>query len=275
MSATHELPPLESPYDLSMEDIQHFQTEGYALLRGLASPEEVAVYREIITAATTEFAKGYKPLEERDTYGKAFIQFGNLWDKFETVKPYTLARRFAEVAAKLMGVNSVRLYHDQALYKEPGGGLTPWHQDQQYWPLDGVKCVTLWMPLVDVTAEMGTLNFARGSQTIGYQGPLNISDESDAALEDLIKANGFEVVNVGDMKAGDVTFHNGWTIHGAPGNASQTTTREVMTIIYIDGDAIITEPDSAQRKNDLAVWFPGLAPGDPAASRLNPLLYTS
>lgn len=269
------MPLLDTPYALSEAAIQQYQEEGFVLLRGLASSVEVSAYRDLITEATNEFAKRYKPLEERDTYGKAFIQFSNLWDKFESIKPYTLSRRFAEVAAKLMGVSSVRIYHDQALYKEAGGGPTPWHQDQQYWPLDGVRCVTLWMPLVDVTAEMGTLNFAKGSQTLGYQGPLNISDESDLALDNLITDRGFNVVNVGDMSAGDATFHNGWTIHGAPGNSSSTTTREVMTIIYMDGEARITTPDSPQRANDLSVWFPGLQASDLAASRLNPLVFTT
>jgi ectoine hydroxylase-related dioxygenase (phytanoyl-CoA dioxygenase family) len=81
-----------------------------------------------------------------------------------------------------MGVAGVRLYHDQALYKEAGGGHTPWHQDQQYWPLDGVKCVTLWMPLVHAsTKEMGTMRFADGSQELGYLGSLNVSDDSESS----------------------------------------------------------------------------------------------
>ena len=266
------LPSLDSPYPLADETIESYQKNGWTLVRGLASPEEVAAYREPITDLTNEHAKNYKPMGERDTYGKAFIQHMNLWLVDEDVRKFTLAKRFAGVAAKLMGVERVRVYHDQALYKEPQGGLTPWHQDQQYWPLDGVKCVTLWMPLVDATQEMGTLNFASGSQSLGYLGPLNISDDSDVELENRIKDGSFEVVSAGDMKAGDATFHNGWCIHGAPGNASTTTTREVMTIIYFEDGAVISHPDSPQRENDLATWFPGLRPGDKAASEINPLV---
>jgi ectoine hydroxylase-related dioxygenase (phytanoyl-CoA dioxygenase family) len=128
------------------------------------------------------------------------------------------------------------------------------------------------MPLVDASKEMGPLNFANGSQALGYLGPMNISDDSDTELENRIEANGFEVVSAGDMKAGDATFHNGWCIHGAPGNASTTTTREVMTIIYFEDGATISPPDSPQRENDMATWFPGLKPGDKAASAINPLV---
>lgn len=273
MPDAQTLPTLDSSFALSQESIDSYRSQGHVLLRGLATAEEVAAYRALISRATTEFAKSYKPLAERDTYGKAFIQFMNLWTRDEQVRGFTLARRFGEVAAKLMGVRGVRLYHDQALYKEPGGGHTPWHQDQQYWPLDGVKCVTMWMPLVDVTHDMGTLNFANGSQEIGYLGPLNISDDSDDRLRALIKERGYKVVNSGDMKAGDATFHGGWTLHGAPGNKSKTATREVMTVIFIDADAVVTAPDSPQRQNDLDTWFPGLKPGDLAASPLNPVVY--
>lgn len=273
MTHIESFPDLSNPYELGADAVASYQKNGHVLLRGVASAQEIQAYRDLIASTAAEFAKSYKPLAERDTYGKAFIQIMNLWRVEEGIRRFTFAKRFAKIAADLMGVDGVRLYHDQALYKEPGGGPTPWHQDQQYWPLDGVKCVTLWMPLVDVTAEMGTMRFADGSQELGYLGALNISDDSEAQLEGLIKDRGYNVSFSGDMKAGDATFHGGWCIHGAPGNASTTTTREVMTIIYLEDGAIITEPDSPQRESDLENWFPGLKAGDLAASEINPLLY--
>lgn len=267
------LPDLSSDYALTSEQCAHYQNHGWILLRSVATPDEVAPYREVITSMTNAFAKRYAPLEKRDTYGKAFIQFSNIWELSEDVKKFVVARRFAKIAAELMGVDGVRLYHDQALYKEPQGGHTPWHQDQQYWPLDGVKCVTLWMPLVDVSAQMGTMRFASGSQNLGYLGHENISDDSEARFEALVKENGYPLEYAGDMAAGDATFHNGWTLHGAPGNADSERTREVMTIIYLEDNATISEPDHANRVNDLNRWFPGCKPGDKAASPLNPLLY--
>ncbi len=270
---TNMLPDLNSDYPLSSEQVAHYQTNGWALLRSVAAPDEVMPYREVITSMTNEFAKRYAPIEQRDTYGKAFIQFSNIWEISEDVKKFVMARRFAKIAAELMGVKGVRLYHDQALYKEPKGGHTPWHQDQQYWPLDGVKCVTLWMPLVDASAAMGTMRFASGSQALGYLGHENISDDSEARFDNLIKDKGYALSYAGDMAAGDATFHNGWTLHGAPGNADLERTREVMTIIYLEDDATISVPDHANRENDLKRWFPGQKPGEKVASPLNPLLY--
>ena len=124
-----ELPSLDSDYPLLPDQIQEYRNNGHVLLRGVASPQEVAPYRQRITGIMSEFARGKRPLSERDTYGKAFLQLGNLWVRSEAVRKFVLARRLAKIAADLMEVEGVRLYHDQALYKEPGWGPTPWHQD--------------------------------------------------------------------------------------------------------------------------------------------------
>ncbi len=86
------------------------------------------------------------------------------------------------MAAALLGVERVRLYHDQALCKEAGGGRTPWHQDQYYWPLDADRTITMWMPLIDLPDEIGSMTFASGSHLLGDLGGYAISDESDRAL---------------------------------------------------------------------------------------------
>ena len=73
----------------------------------------------------------------------------------------------------LLEVAGVRLYHDQALFKEAGGGHTPWHADQFYWPLATDRTVTAWVPLVDVPMEMGPLAFATGSGS-GPELPMHV-----------------------------------------------------------------------------------------------------
>lgn len=162
MSVTN-LPDLAAGHDVSAEQVAEFQRNGHILLRSIACSEEVAAYRGVIVAAREQFGAERTPLENRDTYGKAFLKGMNLWPKDEGVRRFVLAGRFAKIAADLLGVEGVRVYHDQALLKEPGGGITPWHQDQQYWPLDTDDTITMWMPLVDVSPEMGTMRFASGS----------------------------------------------------------------------------------------------------------------
>lgn len=271
-SIYNELPELRSEYPLLNEQIQAYERDGHIIVRELANEEEIGIYRNIISELVQEHNYQTKPLEERDTYGKAFIQIGNIWMMSEAVRQFVLARRFAKVAADLMGVPSVRIYHDQALFKEPGGGHTPWHQDQIYWPLDTDKTITMWMPLVPVPKEVGSMTFASGSHKHGYISKQEISDESHRTLKDYIEGKGLATVDYGALAAGDATFHAGWTLHCAPGNPTDRM-REVMTIIYIADGLTIAEPDSNARKNDMAQWFPGLRPGEAAASPINPIVY--
>jgi ectoine hydroxylase-related dioxygenase (phytanoyl-CoA dioxygenase family) len=269
----NNLPPLDGEYPLTGQQSADYQRNGHILLREVASGEEIAAYEPHISDWVRKLNNQNKPLEERDTYGKAFIQIGNLWPHHEVLARFVLAKRFAKIAADLMGVDGVRIYHDQALYKEPGGGHTPWHQDQIYWPLNTDKMITLWMPLVPISEQVGSMTFASKSHKEAYISKMVISDESHRTLAQYIEGKGFEKVSYGAMAAGDATFHAGWTLHSAPANPTGTM-RKVMTVIYLADGLQIAEPDSNARQTDMKVWFPGLKPGDPAASVLNPLVYS-
>ncbi len=181
---------LSTPYPLTDDQIASFQRDGHVLLRGVCSPAEIAVYRPIIVEATMRLNTEHRPLEQRTTYGKAFLQVMNIWEQDEGVKRFVFARRFAQIAAQLMGVRGARLYHDQALFKEGSGGYTPWHQDQYYWPLDTDKTITMWMPLIDITPDMGPMVFVSGSQREGHLAPINISDESEHYFDRLVQERG-------------------------------------------------------------------------------------
>ncbi|UYV76578.1 hypothetical protein LAZ67_14001247 [Cordylochernes scorpioides] len=71
----------------------------------------------------------------------------------------------------VMGAGRVRqyaaLYHDHVLVKEPGADRpTPWHHDQPYYPIDGDKNCSIWLPVDPVPREV-SLKFLRGSHRWG------------------------------------------------------------------------------------------------------------
>lgn len=271
MQATLPLPPLDDVKDLPAGQIHEFQKNGHTLVRGILSPSEVAAYEPVIAQAVERYNTEKRKLEERDTYGKAFLQIMNLWRSDEGVRKFVLAKRFAQIAADLMGVKNVRLYHDQALFKEAGGGPTPWHIDQYYWPLDTTNTVTMWMPLVDIHVEMGMLTFASGSHIQDANFSHEISDESDEEVNQYITERHFPVTRATTMKAGDATWHYGRTMHNAPGNHSDKM-REIMTIIYFADGARVTEPTNEWQANDRKTWLQDWPLGEVASSELNPVL---
>jgi len=264
-------PTLDHVVAVDPEVVDSFDSDGHAAIRGLASPAEAAAYRPVIEAAALETAWDTRPLEQRDTYGRAFLQSFNLWRLDPTITRFVLSRRFASVAAQLLGVERVRLYHDQALCKEAGGGRTPWHQDQYYWPLATDRTVTMWMPLVDVPAEVGSMTFADGSHRLGDLRGRSISDASDHEFAALIEERGLPTSTHGAMRAGDATFHAGWTIHSAGPNPTDRL-RTVMTVIYLaDGTRVLDEVSEAQDL-DRRMWLGGTPLGALVDHELNPVL---
>ncbi len=266
---TETLPSLNNFIELPQSNIDEFQEKGHTLVAGVLSPDEIAAYRPVIVSAADRYNTEKRKLEDRDTYGKAFLQIMNLWQVDQDTRKFVLAKRMAKIAADLMGVRNVRIYHDQALFKEPGGGPTPWHQDQYYWPIDTFNTVTMWMPLVDIDADMGMLTFASGSYTKGSIFNYEISDESESAYADYVREHEFPISRANTMKAGDATWHRGYTMHHANGNNSHKR-REIMTIIYVADGARITPYKNNWQKNDHEKWLMGVPIGSEINSELNP-----
>lgn len=273
MTGTIEENSLDRTVDLDPAAAEDFRRNGHVVVRGLASLDEISTYSPAIKDATQLLSGDQRPLSERDTYGKAFIQSMNLWTINPTARKFVFAKRFAKVAADLMGVDGVRLYHDQSLFKEPGGGITPWHQDQVYWPLDTSHTITMWMPLVDVPTDVGSVVFASGSHQQGDLGGSAIGDDSQRHFDRLIEQAQFKLASYAPMRAGDATFHGGWTLHGAPANET-TTMRSVMTIIYFADGTRVGEVASPMQRNDHERWLGSLPPGSLADSEMNPLLWS-
>lgn len=273
MPTTSTAPALDidSPYALNDEQIARFRREGYIKLKNVLSAEVLAHYGSIITSEVHRLNTMHLPIEERDTYHKAFLQVGNIWTENETIKEFCWGQRLARIAAELLGVKGVRMYHDQALYKEPGGGVTPWHADQYYWPMSNANSVTAWIPLQATPMELGPLAFARGSHAFEAGRELGISDESEEKIGRSMKEQNYPL-DESPFDLGEVSFHYGWTFHRAGRNTSDRP-RAVMTIIYMDEDMRLIEPGTKSRELDREKFAPGIAVGEVMNSHMTPMIY--
>lgn len=259
------------PSFATQDAVGAFERDGHVVIRGLAPADEVAGYRPVISEVVERVAGQNDRQGRVDDYSKLFTQVTNVWRISDAARQIVFSRRFAGVAAALLRTPSVRLYHDQALFKPPGGDRTPWHQDRYYWPLDTDRTVTMWLPLVDVDMETGPMIFASGSQRARDLGDLFISQDTDRRLSALIAERAWPIWSE-PIRAGDATFHGGGTLHCAHANRSSKT-REVLTVIYYANGALVAEPANENQRVDLEVFLPGAHPGDEAKSELNPVLY--
>lgn len=260
---------LNRPYPVPREAIDFYRENGYVKLQEVFHPELLEHYRKEIARKVAELNTQHLPIEQRSTYDKAFLQVMNLWTRSEAVREFAFGQRLARIAAELMECGGVRMYHDQALYKEAGGGITPWHADQYYWPVSSEKMITAWIPLQRVPLEMGPLAFCEKSHRFQVGRDLEIGDESELTLKQALEK--FQVEESA-FELGDVSFHSGWTFHRAGPNRTDKT-REVMTVIYMDKEMRLSRPKNKNQIADIERWCPGVQPGEIVASPLNPVIY--
>jgi ectoine hydroxylase-related dioxygenase (phytanoyl-CoA dioxygenase family) len=262
---------LDQNYVLSPNQINFYRTNGFIKLKNIFDAEILKHFESLISKKVVQNTIDLTPLSERDTYGKAFLQIFNFWTEDEEIKRFVFSKRLAAIATGLMEVEGVRIYHDQALYKEGGGGYTPWHADQYYWPLSSDQTITAWIPLQKINPQMGLLEFSAGSQVISEGRTLSISEESEIAIENRLKSTDFEKVSE-PFDLGEVSFHSGWIFHRAGPNTTNQT-RKVMTVIYMDKNMRLAPPSNDGQINDWNTWCPGSKIGEVIETPLNPILY--
>jgi ectoine hydroxylase-related dioxygenase (phytanoyl-CoA dioxygenase family) len=248
--------------------IRNFRRDGFVVVPGLLSAEELERFGAAVDRAVAIRARNdNRTLDEKSPYEQSFRQCINLWEDNPEVLPLTFHRKISEAATELIGVPALRLWHDQALYKEAGGRYTEPHQDQPYWPMDETETLTAWIPFDGSTHEGGCMAYVPGSHLVGLRRFINIftADESVKILEDP-KIEGVAPVYV-EVPRGSIAFHHGLTVHMAKPNRSDRM-RRVHTMIYFRDGATRTKPFVHP-----SVDRPGIKIGEPIASDLTPLVW--
>ena len=252
-------------YQLSKEQISFYKEKGFVSLKNVLTGEALSYAKKVIEAAVLiRKEKDQRTLAEKSQYEQSFMQCGYLcWD-FPAVKDFVFGKRFAGIAKDLMEASGARLWHDQALFKEPHGRVTDAHQDISYWPInDGELTATMWMALNDVPKEKGCLYFYPGSNKLKEKEYVDIF--KNPHKPEVVK--GIEQIFT-PLNAGDVTFHSGLTFHGAGQNISDEM-REGMTVIYLADGATF---DASDPRNATHKSCEGLEHGDKIDTRYTPLI---
>ena len=133
------------------------------------------------------------------------------------------------------------------------------------------KTVTAWIPLQKTPLEMGPLEFSAGSHQIVEGRELEISDDSEARIQQRLRVTDFKHV-IEEFDLGEISFHSGWVFHRAGANTTKEM-RKVMTVIYMDRDMKLKNPDNENQVKDWNTWCPGAEIGQVINSPINPVLY--
>jgi len=221
--------------DLLADSRSRFEEHGYVIVPGVLSDDEVASFRVAVDAGIeTRMAGDVRRDGDKSGYEASFHQCINLWEDIPGVRELTFHPRVAAVAAGLLGVPSVRVWHDQALYKGPGGRRTDPHQDHPYWPIVETNTITAWVPLLDVPLEAGAMGYVPGSHRFGVRKFANIFTDRGFDLVNGPEARGVAPV-FAPVPAGSVAFHHGLTIHTAGANTTSSVRKAHSIIYFADG----------------------------------------
>lgn len=284
MSQDSPLPEIDGHYPLSESMLVSFREHGHIVLKQVMTRAEIDAFRPAL-CHSVHGARTTLSSAEKYQGGSALKLTFDLQQIEPSVRTFVHAPRLARIAAELLDVAGVRLFHYHGYFKPPGGYGTAWHRDCYYIPLLTSNFITAWIPLVEVTREMGTMTFASQSHT----DHLMIRRDDRGSLQDQlsqhIRDRRYALSQCGTMQPGDISFHHCRTLHCAPQNTSARM-REVMTIGYYEDGALVGDtelPDEIRgdvsglgfRQNLLARYFPGQERGHLARGPLNPILYQS
>jgi ectoine hydroxylase-related dioxygenase (phytanoyl-CoA dioxygenase family) len=228
---------INTDYALTNEQIANYRRDGFIQLNDVITGPDLERLRAAVSGAVDAESEDRRQMPSQaprprvDGYASIFIQKVNLWQRHAAVREFALCKRFGNLAARLSGY-SIRMWHDQALFKEPQtGSKTPWHQDTHYWPhAQKGHQLSIWIALKDATIHNGCMSFLPGTHQYKNLTPVNLGNPQN--LFDIApQVKGIKPVTC-ELKAGSVTFHNGLTFHYAGPNKTDGM-REAFAILYM------------------------------------------
>jgi ectoine hydroxylase-related dioxygenase (phytanoyl-CoA dioxygenase family) len=204
-----------------------------------------------------EFSKNYTA--EGDG-GNFFGDYCN-WARIPEYRSFFFDSPAGEMAAELMQSETVRIFHEHVLVKEPGtSNPTPWHHDQPYYCVDGKQVLSFWIPL-DTVPQTTCPEFISGSHTWGkwflprkFSGvDYNYTEEWLEPIPDIENQREDYDIRSWDLEPGDAIAFHYLTVHGAPPNKSKKLRRRGFAARWLGDDTTY-----AQRSGDISPPFPGL-----------------
>lgn len=258
---------------LTEKDIEDYQRDGVVVIRGLFK-DWVEVLRAGIERNMTEPGPYASENKKDGESGRFFDDYCN-WPRIPEFEQVIRDSAAAEVAAQLMGSETVQVFHDHVLVKEPGTSMaTPWHTDGPYYFVAGKQNVSFWSPLDPV--REATLRCVPGSHR--WERPVLpmrwVKEEAYFPnVEDYMpvpdpEKEGMPIAEWA-MEPGDAVAFNYDILHGTRGNTS-TTRRRAFSLRLVGDDARFVE-----RPGRTSPPYPGheMQPGQRLREDWFPVIY--
>lgn len=203
----------------SDDEIRFFQKNGYLVVERITTDEELAWLRSIferIFSPEQQSAAG-APIDRSGSNGenaKKLTQSFFPEIQYPEILKTAFRRNAKRYSAALLGIDESLLSSwGHMIRKLPGGPAAQWHQDHAYWQPEFSYCALgCWLPMHDVSVDMGAMQFIPGSHKRGL---LNHRHHDDPIHNVLRVTDPFdeESAVACPLKAGGATFHHSETLH--------------------------------------------------------------
>ncbi len=267
--------PQYVPPCIERRDVEAFAHDGAVCVRGLFDSSWVERMRQAIDRIESipgPFRERYSP----DDPGE-FLSDKFLWTCNSDFRAAVLDSPAAEAACRLMRASRVNVFYDHLMVKEPGAiSRTPWHQDLNYWPVEGEQVCSVWIAFDPVDRSNGAMEFVAGSHRSGrrYQ-PFDfrhadaVETDEFEPLPDVDAHRGEFRILTWDLEPGDAVVFSALTLHGAAGNATRDRRRRALSIRYTGDDVRFVK----RKKMIRLLRDPGLHVGDRMDCELFPVAW--
>jgi phytanoyl-CoA hydroxylase len=221
--------------ELTRQQIDDYRENGFVVIDNFLTPDELEQWRRYVDEAVQQrkdrkLADG--SMRAGDSYyDNVFVQRINLWQDHEGMRSLMFDARLGKMAADLAGVEGIRIWHDQALIKQPWANPTGWHLDNPYWSFSSRDAISIWVALDDATYDNGCLYFVPGTHKIATFDNVGIGQNMGDLFKVYPQWATMQSV-AAPMKAGSCSFHNGLAAHGAGANMTPGW-RRAMTCAYM------------------------------------------
>ena len=258
--------------------VESFARGGAVCVRQLLSPDEVALIRRGIDANLAAPSPRAIVASAPGDPGHFVEDFCN-WQVNEDYRRAIFETPLAAAAGLLMGADTVRLYHDHMLTKEPGTRQrTPWHQDQPYYNVAGRQNLSMWIA-VDPVRRHSTLEFVAGShlgpwlmpRTFMTQQARWFPEGSLAELPDIDADRDRHTLLGWAIEPGDMVCFHMLALHAA-GGVDCDRRRRVFSLRFL-GDDMRHAPRDWKTSPDFPGLSEALLAGAPLDHPLFPLLW--
>ena len=232
VNPAHEWPTAAG---LSAADLEHFQRNGFLILRGFTAPATVATLRSI---AEEHLRREIAPLEyEADLHypgaptsrsaegGRTVRRLLQAQGRHPAFTEWLNQPTLLTCLHQLLGPDVLMplAHHNCIMTKQPRfSSDTGWHQDIRYWAYERADLINVWLALGPERKDNGCLRLIPGSHLLQYEkaqfDSAQFFREDSAANQSLLA----RAINA-ELDAGDILLFHCRTLHAATRNYSEQT----------------------------------------------------